>query len=379
VPQGGAAQLPPVEIVRSENLTNLAAVISWSGCSGTYVRGGTLQRAVSPNGPFADLAALESPVASLVVTDLTAVAGVPYYYRVRYVCDDPLAEGLTEVASKPVPFIRARRLERSWDDLTKLRADVSVMYPYDYFGGGSFMGEISPAVNFDNDLSTSSEVKYGVEPNRALNAALGVVLPHESHVIGAIAHPRAGGLYTRSALYALYGGSSSSDTNTWVQLSPMLGYTKVEWKSVASCDETNAYKYVFLWSPDPRGPFAPTYGNMAEIGFFGWSDHDIIDSGILIPPTEFTATTNATSVSLAWNAGWNVENYRVERRMQGEENWTVLATLGPNARTYSDAGVVRKGFYEYRLTAVAAGKDDVSLPVVTLYLHFKTGMILLLR
>ena len=404
VPGPGTAQVPPVEIVRSEDLSSLAAVVSWSGSCGTYVHDGTLQRSVSPNGPFTDLATLDHPVASLTVTDSTAVAGVPYYYRVRFVCDDPLAAGLGEVASAPVRFIRARRLERDESDLTTLREGVTAIPPFRYLGteaDGEFSGAAGGPNDrrvyrvFDNDTASYCEMKY-VLPGRteaewgyqyrALNGAIGVDLGSACHVIGVNAHPRQDGSADRLGPHAIWGGSDSYDSNTWTRISQTynekygsVSKTDYHWYYMPSDDSETVYRYVFLWGVGPLGIFVGTYCNVAEMAIYGWSENDVADSGILIPPTEFTVTATETSAILNWNEGCNVGNYRVECRKKGEADWTLLATLGPDVQTYSDSGAIRKGVFEYRLTAVAEGQDDMPLPVVEAELHFKGGLMLLFR
>ena len=404
VPGPGTAQVPPVEIVRSEDLSTLAAVVSWSGCGGTYLRHGTLQRSVSPYGPFTDLKELDHPVASFTMTDLTAVPGVAYYYRVRFVCDDPLAPELGEIASAPVPFVRARRLERDESDLTTLREGVQAIPPFRYLGYEG-EGELSGAEGgagdhrvrrvFDNDTTSFCELKYPLPGRteaewgyqyRALNGAIGVDLGGACHIIGVNAHPRQDGSADRLGPHAIWGGSDSYDSNTWTRISQTynekygsVSKTDFHWYYVPSDDSETTYRCVFLWGVGPRGIFEGTYCNVAEMAIYGWSENDAADSGLVFAPTEISVSANTAVMVISWNAGVNVDSYLVQRRTSAAEAWTDVATLPSTALSYADGEKLKKGHYEFRVIAKGADDTEAWTAVVGCDFEPKRGMLLIVR
>ena len=384
VPGPGTAQVPPVEIVRSENVSNLAAVVSWSGCGGTYLQDGTLQRSVSPYGPFTDLKELDHPVASFTMTDLTAVPGVTYYYRVRFICDDPLLSGEVEVASEPVSFVRARRLERDWDDLTKLRDGVALMHPFLYLGSTSWGSDSPVDKSFDGDVGTWAEGKCGVPKEwrpsdpRAFNGAVGVDLGSDCHLVGVLAYPRPDTSASRLNITALYGGTSESDTNDWHQLTGTFNNgSAIKWCYLASTDSTSLYRYAFIYAPGDI--FAGFYLNVAEVGFFGWSEDDAADSGLVFAPTEISVSANTAVMAVSWNAGVNVDSYIVQRRTSAAEAWTDVVTLPSTARSYADGDRLKKGHYEFRVVAKGADGTEAWTAVTGCDFEPKRGLMLILR
>ena len=118
-------------------------------------------------------------------------------------------------------------------------------------------------------------------------------------------------------------------------------------------------------------------GNVSEVGFFGYSDQDIVDSGLLIPPTTVSCETNETGVAISWDRGWNNESYRVERSRAGSDEWTPVASLDTNVFSFVDTKVPRKGTWSWRVTAVAEGGDTISSLPCSRYYDPKVGIIIM--
>ena len=133
--------------------------------------------------------------------------------------------------------------------------------------------------------------------------------------------------------------------------------------------------YVFLWSLK----HAQTYGNVSEVGFFGYSDQDIVDSGLLIPPTTVSCETNATGVVVSWDRGWNNESYLLERSRAGVDEWTPVASLETNVFSFVDKKVPRKGTWSWRVTAVSEGGDTISSLPCSSYYDLKSGLAIIFR
>ena len=137
------------------------------------------------------------------------------------------------------------------------------------------------------------------------------------------------------------------------------------------------FRFVFLWA----GPIKmATYGNVAEVGFYGFTDQDIVDSGLLIPPTTVSCETNATGVVVSWDRGWNAASYRIDRRRAGAEEWTAVASVETNELSYVDGSVPRRGEWQWRVTAVAEGGDTISsLPCRLQYYDPRRGLVIKFR
>ena len=134
------------------------------------------------------------------------------------------------------------------------------------------------------------------------------------------------------------------------------------------------FRYAFLYSPTQGW----SYGNVAELGFFGYSDQDIVDSGLLIPPTTVSCETNSTGVVVSWDRGWNNASYRVERSRAGSEAWVPVASLETNVFSSVDMTVPRKGTWQWRVTSVSENSDTISSLPCTRYYDPHIGMTIII-
>ncbi len=79
-------------------------------------------------------------------------------------------------------------------------------------------------------------------------------------------------------------------------------------------------------------------------------------------PSLYSPSADSTTVSLYWSAAARTETYRIERKNDTEEAWTVIATVPAPATQYLDQTVKFNTLYTYRLFAVnAAGESSASL------------------
>jgi hypothetical protein len=80
---------------------------------------------------------------------------------------------------------------------------------------------------------------------------------------------------------------------------------------------------------------------------------------ILPAPTNLNATaTSASQINLDWEDNATDEtSYHVERSPDGATNWAEIATLGADAISYNDTGLVSATPYFYRVRAYRAGDD----------------------
>ena len=389
----GEVILPELSVEMS-GWSNQTARLSWRTELGLHCPSSTVQRATSPHGPFADLAPWTADRTDASFVDESAAVGVLYYYRLRVACGDPQAV-TDEFVGQAVAYRRSRRLERDWRDLTQVRPGVTALPPFRYLGY-EVLGENDSGGDkritsvFDDDYSTFCELKYTKSPrpadwseSRAINGAVGVDLGADYHITGVAAVPRSTSC-NRLGNHAVWGGSDSYDTNTWTRLSPTYAaefktFAASTWYYLPMADSANTYRCVFLWGT--KGIFeGETFCNIGEMAVFGWNEQDIVDSGVLVPPTEIAIVADQAAMTVSWNAGYNVASYAVQRRKAGETEWTSVASLAPTTLTFCDDDTsLRKGFYEFRVLAVPAEGDPIATPVVGCYFEPKRGMLLIFR
>lgn len=345
--------------VGPSDFTNMSASVVWSVPAENQCTTAAVERAYSPEGPFTEVSGWSDATAGGTFRDRLAPIGIACYYRVKTWCEGGLSRMFR---SDPVKYVRSRRLERDPTDLAALKKDVSVIYPYRYMSI-LYAGSLTAAKNaFDGDAATYTDYSVKKDDFTYANAAIGVDLGSACHIAYAYVYPRSSEYTTileRARQMAVF-GANTVDLSDRCQLSPLFGgFEENAWQYNATTNTTDAFRYVFLFSPTGYS----TYGNVSEVGFYGFTDGDVADSGIPQPSENFTATAKSGRVDLAWGAGRNVVSYAVDRRKAGESAWTRIASgLGSGTRAWRDDDpALGKGVYEYRLAAVA-GTEEVWAP-----------------
>ena len=348
--------------VRPDDFTNMRCTVSWSLPASGCCVSGVIERAISPAGPFAEVTQWAQTGSSW--TDKDAPVGITYYYRVKADCIGGGIEGL--VYSETLAYTRSYRLERDPRDLTALKNGVSVLYPYRYmaiFYAGSLTAAKSA---FDGDVSTYSEYSFTKDNVKYTNAAIGVDLGGSYHIAWSYVHPRVSEhtatIHERTRQMAVF-GANTADLSDMRQISAQIGGLTDNGGNVfqfnAATNTVDAFRYVFLYCPTDYD----TYGNVGEVGFYGFADQDIVDSGVLVPPVDVSAAAENTAVALTWKKGWNHASYAIERRKAGEKTWSRIAS-GISAGTLSyldEDSTMRKGVYEYRVLAVSGDDEAYSV------------------
>ena len=76
-------------------------------------------------------------------------------------------------------------------------------------------------------------------------------------------------------------------------------------------------------------------------------------------PTNLTATAvSSTRINLAWtDKSDNESGFKIERVTDGQSNWTQIATVAANIRTYSDNSLLPGRGYAYRVRACNATNE----------------------
>jgi hypothetical protein len=364
--------------ITPDDFTNMWPSATWSIPRSGQCVSGVVERAVSPEGPFVEVSDWSEDLDGSVCVDKTIPIGVTYYYRVKAACVGGGIEGM--VYSKVLPYVRSRRLERDPENLTVLKNAVSVLYPYKYMSIVYGESLTKAKLAFDGDSSTYTEYSFTKDGIKYCNAALGVDLGSKYHIAYVYVYPRESThstIHDRTRKMAVH-GANKADLSDRVQISDLLGGFDGGnvWQYNATTNTSDVFRYVFLFSPNNFG----TYGNAGEVGFYGFTDQDIIDSGVLVPPNNVVAVPEDTAVVLSWSNAWNHSSYAIDRRKFGQENWTRIASdLATDSFTYcDDDNSVRKGVYEYRVLAVL-GEDEVSSARVRCNYSPKRGLIVTVK
>jgi len=82
-------------------------------------------------------------------------------------------------------------------------------------------------------------------------------------------------------------------------------------------------------------------------------------TGPLADPTSLSASDNTAHVFLTWTDNASAETgYTVERKLQSESSWSVVANIGPNAQAFTDPINIGSNSYDYRVKATDGGASS---------------------
>ena len=357
---------PVVTVMRSD-LTNFWPVVSWTyqdGLAPTEVR---VERATAAEGPFAPVTDWTAAGDGGCITNSAAYAddpapfvGLQYYYRVVAKTGNPsfIEEGVPqEVPSATVAYRRYRRLDRSWDDETKLLEGASIMLPTN--GNWSAVsGHWTKA--WDGNPSTFADIggAYADGP-----IGLEFSAPTWVGAFGYICRSD-NWCYCRVQGTALYAASGEDqEVKDKVQVSDLCQEatqdTRLHVQGCSKLLDGGASCY-FLYFTKAVGQATYFGGNVAELMFFGWDAQDIAKAGVLVAPKtiSFANTADHLGVTLVWDEGSNASGgYSVERRVRGSgDEWTSIGDVAAGVTTFTDT-TMTQGQWEYR---VVAKRDDVT-------------------
>lgn len=341
----------PEVAVATSDITNFYPVVTWTMPEGVW-SDCVLEYATQSAGPFTEIAgSAHKPTdgVTFVYTNAAAFVGVPFYYRVKATCSHPNFEDET-FTSSTLTFTRARRLDRAWGAETVLLSGVSVLP--DTNGVMTTENKMDHNLCFDGNTSTWVDQYSG---KSTMLPVIGLKFASPAHVI-------AFGYICRSDNYCanrirnakFYAANDYPElTDRVVVAGNPTEYsqsTKFYYKACDTVLGSGASCY-FLYGD---GEF---YGNVAEVMFFGWTNADVEEAGIVTAPGEVTFSRGTgAELILAWSRGGGaVTGYRVERRVRGTDDWATIGTTDADTLTFTDASV-ETTVYEYRVTTL--GKDS---------------------
>ena len=348
---------PTVKVSLGEQPT-FYPVVSWTLPADLAATKVTVSRATSPAGPFTAVA--EDLATDATYADTSAKVGLLYYYQVSCDCNHPIFPGQTAV-SEAVTGRRVRRLDRSYADETKLLDGVSIMVPTN--GDWNAVKASWPKA-WDGNSDTWPDVSgtYNKGPiglkfiEKAWVASFGYRCRNNNYC------------YERIKNTALFAASGEDLVlNDKVQVSATCQKATQDstyyQQDCTTVLDDGAFCY-FLYgcaNVTDNGAFC---GNVAELMFFGWTQTDLDNAGVLVAPKDlsFARSADGRSVNLVWDAGMSAtDGYVVQRRVRGagDDAWVDIATTEMGVTTCddrSDATVnpLTQGFWEYRV----GGKQD---------------------
>lgn len=318
-----------------------------------------LLRGYSAEGPFAAISESVSTAGFQPVVDEVSGVGLPCFYC--WECT--MTDGLVLTGAVSSVYIRPRQLERDAADQTKLGEGVVMLPVNALFPDVTYTVNKSATTAFDGDTTSddsSPNVNYGTT-----NPVIGVTLPVPAHLACAFvcADCRNSTRAPRMQKLRFYGaakGASLADGDYDQLSAPITTYRESvddkKWFRYNSTNANDLYACLFGYAPGNGSTSGQWCGHSREIRFVGWTEEDAIASGKVLAPAGVTAQCR-DGVTVGWTATVNATTLKIERRPQGEDDWTLVADdVDPQSLSYVDTARLRgKKTYEYRVTATGLG------------------------
>ena len=315
-----------------------------------------LLRGYSSSGPFEAISETLSPSDSLVAVDDVSGVGMSCYYC--WECT--MNGGLVLTGAVSSVYIRPRQLERDGEDQKALLEDVEILDENALFTHLTYLNTPGAAVAFDGDIADNSS------PNRVVgttNPVIGVSLPVSAHLacVFVNADCRNTTRAPRMRRLAFYGAVSPNALNAgeYDQLTGRITTYQTsddkKWFRYVSTDTNTLYSCLFGYVPSSDGLWC---GHSREIRFVGWTKEDEMASGKVFAPEGVSLACNGMGVvTVSWTAAENATSISIERRQQGDSDWTLVAqNVNPALFSYTDDSTLHGGtIYEYRVGATGLG------------------------
>ena len=336
-------ETPGSPAISRSDLTNQFAVLTWAAATDASMSTTVVWRARSAGGPWTRIGSV--PAATTTFTDTQLAVGARFYYALSY---ERAVDGEIYAGERGdyTTYRRLTRLERDWTNLSVLKTGVSIIN--DYSPGSQTAGGVNKL--FDNNTATFADipkndgavrgdVRFGVDLGSAYSIGFIRALPRQN-----------GDGNARAPGHIVY----AANTSDWDETHPLTGEmafaskgSVLDWGEFASADET-PYRYVWLRRPD-----AQSFGNFAELEFYGWDGSSILEA-----PENLSFKVLAGSICLTWQGCPVATSYRVERAVGDSDSWNVVGTV--SSETIDDTSVLRDGTsYRYRVVSVGSAGDEL--------------------
>jgi len=318
-----------------------------------------LLRGYSSSGPFAPISGTLSPSDPLVAVDDVSGVGLPCHY-----CwESTMNSGFVLTGAVSSVYIRPRQLERDAADQTTLGEGVALLPVNARFPDLTYGGAVGASAAFDGSLEDSSSPNMSINNT---NPVIGVSLSIPAHLacVFVNADCRNDTRTPRMKKLAFYGATSVSALNVgeYDQLTERITTYQLtvddkKWFRYISTDTNALYSCLFGYNPQ-NGAYGNLWcGHSREIRFVGWTEADEIASGKVFAPEGVSAARCNGGVAIRWTAAVNATSISIERRRQGDGEWTLVAqNVDPAQLSYTDGSRLRgETVYEYRVGATGLG------------------------
>lgn len=280
-------------------------------------------------------------------TDETAIAGVIYYYSVRFVNNVGGVESVGVEAATAEHCCSAIQIERVASDQSRLRPSMAAIGSKDITNAERL---------FDGSVAYDSWADGSGDD--AMHGKVGVDLGSDYVVTSFSVYPRYQSGWEESWQRADGVLLAASGSETWAsdvhELSAQCEITGGEWFAFDTTNRT-PYRYVFLQKDSALTPSYTSsfYGNVAELKLYGYPAAAL---DVLLAPEISSVEWKGSKVKLAWAAAQNATSYRIERK-KDDGAWEIVATVDGTA--YDDNTIPKptQGTYAYRIASLG-GSDS---------------------
>lgn len=328
-------ETPSAPTVVRDSLRDQYALLTWQTPAMPFMYSSVgILRKIGDDGEF-ELLEKVSPASSDYV-DQKLEYGIKVSYALSYIRTVESVDYFGEASTPSEEYTRAMRLERDWDDLSKVKAGVSVICNKP----NSISGNAEKV--FDGNNNTFADIYVdgkdtgylvGVDLGTGYKLAFSRVLPRQN--------PDGN---TRAPGSVLYGANS---TEGWdgTEVSKTMSFPPADsflgWGEFESKDKINAYRYFWIKRPDGGG-----YCNYAEVELYGYPVE------VLTAPGNFTCV-NKNATLLTWTEATLATSYVVQRKTPDQFVWEDLAEVGNDVFSYRDSNLPsRNKEYSYRVVSV---------------------------
>ncbi|MGN0832732.1 MAG: discoidin domain-containing protein [Kiritimatiellia bacterium] len=350
-----------ISVVR-DSLRDQYALISWEkpAIPALYGSVGVLRKA-GDDGQFELVGQVDSEATSYVDSKLEF--GVKVAYALSFIRTVEDVDYIGEV-SAAADYCRAMRLERDWNDLTKVKAGVTVI--------GQLTGLASMYNVFDGNESTFANI-YNPDGTDDGYALVGVDLGQGYRLAFSRVLPRQDGDGNARGPGSVLFGANTTEGWEGVQVSASMtfpsrsGASTLDWGEFASLDQATAYRYFWIRRPEGKG-----FCNYAELELYGYPTE------VLTAPDDFTCVVSNGAVVMNWAGCSLATGYVVQRKAQDQSAWEDIAAVGADVLSYRDANLpLDRREYSYRVLSV--GESGMRIPSPTGTIVQTIGLVITVR
>ncbi len=362
---------PPTGISTSSNTSGIT--LNWAANSESDLAGYNVYSSLTLNGTYTRLN--NTVLTTRTFADTNAASGVVTYYRITAIDvagneSTPASTSATRPATVNVPAaptglatgtVTQTSVALTWVDNATNETGYVVERKT---GSGSYATLTTLGANATsfNDVTAAANTTYSYRV-RATNSGGSSSYSNEVTVTTPVAIPTAPSGLAATAL------GSTSVRLTWTDNAVSETGFRIQRRigagSWTDLDTAAANTTLYVdGSAQPNTDYSYRVLATNSAGDSAWSNEASVTTPAGVPdaPTTLGAVADATPrVVLTWTDNATDETgYRVERQLGTGGAWSVVANLGANAVTYTDATVAYSTAYNYRVFATGSAGDSAA-------------------